>query len=362
MANFKITPYEVKGEIDYDKVVSRFGAQKVTKQLIKKMKALPMIMRRGYIYAHRDFDKILAKKKFAIVSGRGVSNKIQLGHLTTLRFVKELQDIYGCYVFIPFSDDEKYMYKRDLSFEKLKELTYENILDIIALGFDPKKTDFVVDTQNMNQEIYNLAVRCAKRITFSTVKATFGFTNENNIGITFYPAMQAAHILYPTVKKGLPVVVPVGIDQDPFIKLSRDVAYKLKLTKPGGVYCTYVPGLKGGGKMSATDPDSTIYTTDTPKEVEKKIKKYAFSGGQPTIKEHREKGGNPDVDVSYQYLTFFMEDDKKLKKIYADYKSGKMLTSELKQICIDTINSFLKEHQKKREAAKKNIEKFMLRD
>ncbi len=362
MKETKITPYEVTGDIDYNKITEEFGAQKVDEKLIKQMKKVPMLMRRGYVFAHRDFDKILSAKKFAIVSGRGVSDKIHLGHLSTMRFVKELQDIYGCYLFIPFSDDEKYMYNTNLEMESLKKMTYENMLDIVALGFDPKKTQFISDLTNLPQEIYNLATSCARKITVNTVRSVMGFTGETNIGINFYPAMQVAHIFYPIIKKGLPVVVPVGIDQDNFIKISRDVASKLNLPKPAGIFCAYLPGLKEGGKMSSSDPDSTIYTTDSPKEVERKIKKYAFSGGQPTIEEHRKKGGNPDIDVSYQYLTFFLEDDKKLKQIHDDYKSGKMLTSELKQICIDTINKFLKEHQRKRELAKKQIEKFMLRD
>jgi len=115
--------------------------------------------------------------------------------------------------------------------------------------------------------------------------------------------------------------------------------------------------------MSSSDLGNTvIYLSDSPKEVETKIKKYAFSGGRDTLEEHRKKGGNPDIDVSFQYLKFFFEpDDKKLQKIYNDYKSGKMLTSELKNILIDKINSFLKEHQKKKEIAKKQIGKFMFK-
>jgi tryptophanyl-tRNA synthetase len=98
------------------------------------------------------------------------------------------------------------------------------------------------------------------------------------------------------------------------------------------------------------------------KEVETKIKKYAFSGGQATTEEHRKKGGNPDVDVSYQYLKFFFEpDDGKLKRIHDDYKSGRLLTSELKEILIKKINEFLKKHQKKKKLAKENINKFLLR-
>ena len=89
--------------------------------------------------------------------------------------------------------------------------------------------------------------------------------------------------------------------------------------------------------------------------------KYAFSGGKGSVKEHREKGGNADVDVSYQWLTFFEEDDAKLKKIRDDYTSGKMLTGELKSILIDKLNEFLKEHNKKKEKAKDTYDKFLFK-
>ena len=115
--------------------------------------------------------------------------------------------------------------------------------------------------------------------------------------------------------------------------------------------------------MSASEQLTTIYTTDTEKDVETKIKKYAFSGGQATIDEHRKKGGNPETDVSFQYLRMLLEeDDKKLEKIYEDYKTGKLLTSELKEITIEKINSFLKKHQQEREKAKSKIDKFILKD
>ena len=115
--------------------------------------------------------------------------------------------------------------------------------------------------------------------------------------------------------------------------------------------------------MSASDEKSTIYTTDTPEQVKKKINKYAFSGGQSDIDEHRKIGGNPDIDVSYQYLRIFFEpDDNKLKQIYEDYKSGKMLTGELKAILIEKINAFLSVHQQKREEVRKNIDNYLMQD
>jgi len=115
--------------------------------------------------------------------------------------------------------------------------------------------------------------------------------------------------------------------------------------------------------MSASNENETIYTIDSPEVVRKKINKYAFSGGQPDIEEHRKKGGNPDIDVSYQYLKIFFEpDDKKLEQIHDDYKSGKMLTGELKEILIEKINQFLTSHQQKREKAKDELDKFLLKD
>jgi len=157
--------------------------------------------------------------------------------------------------------------------------------------------------------------------------------------------------------------VPVGVDQLNHINLTRDIAQRMKseynFIPPSATFNKLLPGLNGG-KMSSSEPNNAIFLTDSPKEVELKIKKYAFSGGQPTIQEHKNKGGNPDIDVSFLYLKFLFEpDDKKLEKIYQDYKSGKLLTSELKEITIEKINSFLKQHQQKKEKAKKQLGKFL---
>jgi tryptophanyl-tRNA synthetase len=177
--------------------------------------------------------------------------------------------------------------------------------------------------------------------------------------------LQAADMLHaqlPEFEGACPVVVPVGIDQDPHIRLARDISQDIKefkFTQLSSTYHFFMPGLSGG-KMSSSDPTSFIALTDTPDEVKKKINKYAFSGGQSTIEDHRKLGGNPDVDVSFQYLRmFFEQDDEKLSQIYHDYKSGKLLTGELKKILIDKMNAFLKDHQEKREKAKKVIDKYV---
>ncbi|SVB54769.1 uncharacterized protein METZ01_LOCUS207623 [marine metagenome] len=162
----------------------------------------------------------------------------------------------------------------------------------------------------------------------------------------------------------MPVLIPFGVDQDPHFRITRDIAPKMNKPKPALIHNIMIPALGGPkGKMSASNENETIYTTDSPEVVKKKINKYAFSGGQPDIEEHRKKGGNPDIDVSYQYLRiFFEQDDKKLEQIHDDYKSGKMLTGELKQILIEKINKFLASHQQKREKARDQLDKFLLKD
>ena len=88
---------------------------------------------------------------------------------------------------------------------------------------------------------------------------------------------------------------------------------------------------------------------------QKKINKYAFSGGQASIKEQRELGGNPDVDVSFQYLTFFLEDDEELEKIRQSYIKGTLLTGDLKKRCIKELQDFVAGFQERKRAVTDEI-------
>jgi len=362
-----VTPWEVSGNINYDKLVKEFGTTPISESIRKKLKKCHPLIRRGLYFSHRDFDKWLDAyekgKKVSVITGRGPSEKMHLGHLVPFLVAKSLQDEFNCEVFIPISDDEKFFVKEKMSFENVIEFGKDNILDLIALGFKPGKTFIFQDF--VYTDIYKYASRIAKKITYSTAKASFGLKSENNIGWSFYPAMQAAHILFPQFYRGKHIsLVPVGIDQDPFIRLTRDVASNkdFNFEKPATIHAKFFPSLNGGAKMSSSE-GNTINLTDSPEEVKRKINKYAFSGGQATIEEHRKKGGNPDIDVSFQYLKFlFEEDDVKLKRIENDYRSGKLLTGELKQIVIEKINAFLKEHQRKRKEAEKIVDKFMLKN
>lgn len=100
--------------------------------------------------------------------------------------------------------------------------------------------------------------------------------------------------------------------------------------------------------MSASSQTSAIYLTDTEKQIKDKINKYAFSGGQETLELHREKGGNPDVDVAYQYLTYFVDDDADLQATYDAYRAGTLTTGDLKKKCIKVLADFIKAFQEVR--------------
>jgi tryptophanyl-tRNA synthetase len=310
-------------------------------------------------------DKLEKGEKFHLYTGRGPSGKVHLGHMIPWIMTKWLQDKFDTELWFQMTDDEKFLIK-DKPLEEINNLSYENALDVIALGFKPKKTHIFSDIDFIKTQ-YKIALKVAKKTTFSTAKAIFGFTDSSNIGIVFFPSIQTVPCFLPSELNGknIPVLIPASIDQDNYWRMARDVAEKLGYYKPTQIHGRFLPGLQGmieDGKMSSSEETTCIFTTDTPKVVEEKIMKYAFSGGQPTVKEHRKKGGNPNIDVSYQWLTFFEENDKKLKKIHDDYKSGKLLTGELKQILVDKLNKFLGEHQKRRERAKDQLSDFMLKD
>ena len=368
MAKEVITPWEVSGNIDYDRLLKEFG--------ISSMKELPtvfnedILFRRKIIFGHRDFQKILdsikAKKPFVMMTGLMPTGKFHLGHMILAKQMIFYQKL-GAKIYIAVADIEAYN-ARQQSLEESKKIALEQyITNYIALGLKPENCEIYFQSERSinskkSNAYYRLQNLLAKYATFNEFKAVYGDINPGKMISALLQASDMLHAQLPEFDGLCPVVVPVGIDQDPHIRLARDISQRIKNPRFNQISSTYhlfMPGLSGG-KMSSSDPNSYIALTDSPEEVRKKVNKYAFSGGQATVEEHRKKGGNPDIDISFQYLKFSFEpDDKKLQKIYEDYKSGKMLTSELKSILIEKINEFLKEHQKKRESAKKQIGKFI---
>ncbi len=368
---FSVTPYEVRGEVDYSKLIKEFGLKHLPK--LPKEFEENILFRRGVIFAHRDFDKIIDcvknKKKFVMMTGLMPSGEFHLGHMLIAQQIILYQKL-GAKIYLAVADLEAYL-TRGKSLEELRKIAIDQYLvNYIALGLKPEKVDFYFqsdrskDSKKANS-YYSLVSEFSKAASFNEFKAVYGELSPARIQASL---LQAADMFHPQLKEfegKVPVIVPVGADQDPHLRIARDMKVKMReydFNQLSSTYNVFLPSLKGGSKMSSSDPMSHIAMTDSPSEVKNKINKYAFSGGKDTLEEHRKHGGNPDVDVSFQYLKMFFEpDDKKLEKIEKDYRSGKLLTGELKAYLIEKINAFLKEHQKKRKLAEKQVDKFIFK-
>lgn len=364
-----VDPWTVAGKsetgIDYDKLIKKFGSSKIDEELIQRFEKVTgqkahHFLRRGIFFSHRDFHTILtlheAGKKFYLYTGRGPSSEsMHIGHMIPFMFTKWLQDVFNVPLIIQLTDDEKVLW-RDLKIEDARKMAFNNAKDIIAVGFDPENTFIFNDLDFIGQcpAFYQNMVRIQKCVTYNQVKGIFGFGDSDVIGKITFPSIEAAPAFstsFPFIfdNKVVPCLVPCAIDQDPYFRMTRDVAARLKMPKPALIHSTFLPALQGAQqKMSASDPNASIFLNDSSKQIRTKINKYAFSGGRATVEEHRLKGGNTDVDISYKYLTFFMEDDERLAEVKKEYESGVMLTGELKKEAVDAISPWIQAYQQRR--------------
>jgi tryptophanyl-tRNA synthetase len=365
-----VTPWEVRGKIDYDRLIREFGTQPITKNLLQKIAKytgeLHLQLRRELFFSHRDLDTVLnlyeKGTKFVLYTGRGPSGPVHIGHLVPWIFTKHLQDKFDTRLYFQMTDDEKFVVEDELKLKETVNFGYENALDLIALGFKPENTFIIFDVHDIDL-LYDIALEVAKRITYSTAKATFGFQDSTNIGWIFWPAIQAVPCFIHAKLTGenVPALIPAAIDQDPYWRVTRDIAQKLGYYKPAQIHCRFLPGLGVGGKMSASEPETSIFVTDPPKAVKSKVWN-AFTGGKGTAAEQRKTGADPNICTIFQYFLYlFEEDDKKLVEREKQCKAGKTLCGDCKTELTERINKFLAEHNKKREKAKNIVEKFHIK-
>ena len=368
----KIDPWGSGSIKDYEKTMKDFGINS-DEAFAKKLPDPPVFMRRGLVFGHRDFDKIhnaiKTKKPFVLMTGLMPSGKFHLGHKMVAEQIIYYQRL-GAKCYICVADIEAHNI-RGKSLEELRKVAIEEyLLNYIALGLKPKNCDFYFQSERSSDSkkanaYYRLSAMAFNRATFNEFKAIYGNIGPGEMISAITQVADILHPMLPEFESKIPTFVPAGLDQDPHLRLTRDIASRMagngeySLDLPASTYHKFMPGLKRG-KMSSSDLNSYIALTDSPKAAKEKIMKYAFSGGGNSLEEHRKHGGNPDVDVSYQMLYYMFEpDDRKIKKIHDDYRSGKLLTGELKQILVEKLTKFLVEHQKKRERAKREVDKFL---
>ncbi|MFC6726459.1 tryptophan--tRNA ligase, partial [Halobium palmae] len=159
---FTVTPYEIEGEVDYDRLLDRFGADRLTAEQHVRFSDPPhRLLRREVVYAGRDVDRFLdaaaAGETVSVVTGVGPTGPMHLDHLPQFYLAKYLQDETGAHVYIPLSDDEKHLLK-DLSLPETAAHLRDNLRELLAVGFDPARTRIVIDTADADA-LYPTAVR-----------------------------------------------------------------------------------------------------------------------------------------------------------------------------------------------------------
>ena len=456
MAGGRIDPWSSEQSQDYARIIDQFGLGSVD---VSSLPNPGMLHRRGIVFAHRDLDVVLGCMKrsesFGVLTGLMPSGRMHLGHSMVIDQVKWFQD-QGADITVTVADLEALATRGTSLKTGRKTAIEEYVLNYAALGLDPEKTN--VYFQSSRPEVQRLAFTLGRRTNLSEFEAIYGFEGETNLAHVQAPLVQVGDIIHPQLDEfgGLrPIVVPVGIDQDPHLRLTRGIAgkthwFNVKPRRKGGVtvalsiqednqgalglvggkvnadsrqalferistalsplgysdqianhkhgtlkipgastgdiarirmcllaleremggmglmppcstYHRFAVGLTGD-KMSSSQPETTIFMDEAFEDLERKIKR-SFSGGQPTIEEHRRLGGDCSKDVAFQYLQFFFEnDDAALLEIKSQYESGKMLAGEMKQVCIDKAWEWLKGLAERREMWSDRLDEFLAPD
>ena len=427
-----IDPWSSQVSTDYGRIIEQFGLESIP---LARLPNPSMHHRRGIIFAHRDLSNILQAhsrgEPFGVMTGLMPSGKMHLGHKMVIDQVRWFQE-QGADVTIAVADLEANA-TRGYSLADCRKIALEEyITNYVAMGLDPNRTNIYF--QSMRPIVQRMGFTLGKRTNLSELEAIYGFKGDANLAHVQAPLVQAGDILHPQLEEygGLrPIVVPVGVDQDPHIRLCRGLAGKtnwfnvnerkngglritvsvmdenqnivsgdktttkavfsrivdalkhlgysdimadakhgivdlpaatqsdrypirmslLKLERdmggpgllqPSSTYHRFAVGMTGG-KMSSSMPETTIFLNEDLKKMEKKFKR-SFSGGQSTVEEHRRLGGNPDIDVAFQYLKFFFEeDDASLEEVRRGYISGDILSGEMKKMTIEKAAAWLTE-------------------
>lgn len=360
MKNAQIDPWGSE-EIKIDeKLIKRFGLKRFEKT---DFPSDHHFFKRNIIVAHRDFSKIKErikkKKPFIQLTGIASSGPLHLGHKVDIDAYLLFRKL-GAKSFFVVSDIDAYVSRPDSKIPSL-EVAKENAVNIIAnlLAFGISKKEIYVQSKK-EPRYYEFAFEVSKKITENTFKAIYGHMNLGKISANLLQYSDILHLQLKEYLGVMPTLTGIGVEQDPHARACRDLARRLpyKLELPSFFYFLHQSGLQEGSKMSASVPNTAIFLDDSVKEMKRKINK-AFSGGRESVELHRKLGGIPEKDKAYEILFYHHPDDKFVREVYEKYKSGEMLSGELKKICIDFLTEFLVNHKKKVEKNKKTAREMV---
>jgi tryptophanyl-tRNA synthetase len=340
---------------DYSRLQSEFGIEPVA-PLVQRFKKPSPHMRRGIDFGQRDLARILEavekNKPYAVMSGIKPTGDFHLGTKMTADDMVYFQSLSKKgKVFYAVADVEAYA-DNGLSFEQTAKTAVRNVADILALGLDPDRA--VVYFQSEELKVMRLGTVFSRGVTNNMLRAIYG---ERQIGLYMAALFQAGDILMPQLPElggPRPVLVPVGADQDPHIRLARDLASRYHeeygFIPPSSVYHRLMLGLGGSDKMSKRSADTLLTLDDATKDASRKIM-TAFTGGRDTVEEQRRLGGRPEICPVYDLYRFhFARDDEHVELVYHECTKGIRLCGECKQEAVGLVKNFLDDHRKKRDS------------
>ncbi len=412
-----MNPWSSKETVDIEKLFSEFGIEPIG-PVAATLPEIPSFMRRGIVVGHRDYqliaDAIRNKTPFHVLSGFMPSGLPHLGHLMVMKemawHVRQ-----GGTGYVAIADREAHAV-RGISWEKCREYGKEYLKCLYALGFEG-----TYYFQSRNDRLKDLAFEASMKVNFSDLSAIYGFSQETSLAHAMSVITQVADILYPQLDAGpAPTIVPVGIDQDPHIRLTRDVAYKLRMFTvedrggyvsvrsknapdaaltavhevfagskkyeghvdiPGaalgrvsevvraieiehggfGFYSpssTYHIFMPGlqGGKMSSSIPESSFGFYESDKAIKKKIM-AGLTGGRMTLEEQKQLGGEPDrCSIFLLNLFHMLEDDAELAELRRRCVAGELTCGQCKKETVERVLAFVGDLREKMDAVEHMVE------
>lgn len=345
-----LDPFEDSTVSDYEKLFEVFGIQPLA-PVLSSFPVRHKYLDIGLAFGHRDIEPVLEAIKenqpFAVMSGIKPSNRYHMGSKKIADAVIYFQR-QGAFTFYCIADIEAYEVN-GIKPDDSKQTAIDNVADLLALGLDPKRA--FIYRQSKCSLVHNLAFQLAGRVPMSLMTAIYG---ERPFGYYLASIVQAADILLPQTKEfsgPRPTVVPVGADQDPSIRLVRDLSVRfhgqLRFVKPSALIFKLTRSL-GQSKMSKSKSETCLFLSEDPEATKNKIRD-SITGGQPTTREQRSSGGNPDRCPVYETMIYIPKTTTQdLAALRDQCQSGRILCGECKELCADLLAGFLKKHREQK--------------
>lgn len=360
--NVSLDPWGHFAIEDYRKLFEYFGIKPID-TMLDKLPRQHRFFERRIIFGHRDLDKWIDAykrgEKVALLTGFMPSGHVHLGHLMVFEEIIYYQRL-GVPVAVAIADAEAYAVRR-IPRDKVLAYAEEYVKYLLAAGLDPGNALIYFQTNHV-VSYYRLIQMFSRKVTMAEMEAIYGDLSPAKIMAALTQAADILHLQLPENGGYKYILVPVGADQDPHIRLARDLADRfegeLGLSRPSSTYHKFARGLDGK-KMSSSKPEYAIFLSDPPEVIKRKVMN-ALTGGRATAEEQRRLGGEPEKCTVYDLYAYYLyPDDEDLLALYNQCKRGEILCGKCKRNAAELLIELIKEIQEKAEEKEHLIKEIL---